>query len=187
MGFETKPEGAVVLGGRRSVMTYREGWTFVHGLVLGLAFLLTYAWGLAGLWRLRPALIGGERLRTRMRRVVIGTWAMAAVAWVMVVTGTWIVYPWYREDVPSSPRSLLLADPDRSGLHTFGMEWKEHVAWIAPLLATAVAFIVMYYRRDPGTLTGLRRTLMVTLTAAFVLAAIAGALGILISGAEPVN
>lgn len=25
------------------------------------------------------------------------------------------------------------------------MEWKEHVAWIAPFLATAVAFTILYY------------------------------------------
>jgi len=25
------------------------------------------------------------------------------------------------------------------------MEWKEHVAWLSPMLATAAAFIVLYY------------------------------------------
>lgn len=168
-------------------ITYREFWTLIHGMVLGSAFLLAYGGGLAGLWSLRPALITAEGIRERTRRLVIGTWAMAAVAWATVITGTWIVYPWYREDIPSSPRSTLLADPERSGWHTFGMEWKEHVAWIAPLLATAVAFIVTYYRKDLAKLTGLRRALIVTFTAAFVLAAIAGLFGALITKAEPIT
>jgi hypothetical protein len=25
------------------------------------------------------------------------------------------------------------------------MEWKEHIAWLSPILATTVAFIVVYY------------------------------------------
>jgi hypothetical protein len=59
-----------------------------------------------------------------------------------VISGTWIVYPWYREEIPESPKSLLLADPDTADWHEFAMEWKEHVAWLAPMFATAAAFIV---------------------------------------------
>ena len=25
------------------------------------------------------------------------------------------------------------------------MEWKEHIAWMAPFLATSVAFVILYY------------------------------------------
>jgi hypothetical protein len=37
----------------------------------------------------------------RMRRLKIGVTAMAVVAWLTVITGTWIVYPWYRESTPA--------------------------------------------------------------------------------------
>jgi hypothetical protein len=33
--------------------TSRETWTLIHGLILGTFFLLAFAGGLAGLWRLR--------------------------------------------------------------------------------------------------------------------------------------
>jgi hypothetical protein len=36
-------------------------------------------------------------------------------------------------------------DPSTADWHTFGMEWKEHVAWIAPILATVAAGLVVYY------------------------------------------
>jgi hypothetical protein len=53
-----------------------------------------------------------------------------------VITGTRVVYPWYRDPAPDSPRSVLLADEATVDWHEFGMEWKEHVAWLSPILAT---------------------------------------------------
>jgi uncharacterized membrane protein len=103
-----------------------------------------------------------------------------------VLTGTWIVYPWYREATPESPRSILLADPDRAEWHTFGMEWKEHVAWISPLLATAAAFLVVYYGKRLAADRTLRNLVIVLFVSAFAVAAIAGLLGALITKAAPV-
>jgi hypothetical protein len=111
---------------------------------------------------------------------------MAVAAWLTVITGTFIVYPWYRDPAPDSPRSTLLADPARSGWHSFGMEWKEHIAWIAPLLATAVAFAVTYYGASLIRHQGIRRALIVFFTLAFVIAGIAGAFGAFITKVAPV-
>jgi hypothetical protein len=81
-----------------------------------------------------------------------------------VLTGTWVVYPWYRERLTDedfascaglqepneacSPRDFLLsnASGNTEDWHKFGMEWKEHIAWIAPMLATVAMFLVLYYR-----------------------------------------
>ena len=52
--------------------------------------------GLAGLWSLRPAWVTVVGLQERTRRLGAGTWIMAIVAWLTVITGTYIVYPWYR-------------------------------------------------------------------------------------------
>jgi glycerol uptake facilitator-like aquaporin len=90
--------------------TEREWWGLIHGMGLGTLFLLAFAGGLAGLYSLRPELITAAGVSERMRRLRIGVVAMAVVAWLTVITGTWIVYPWYREDVPDSARSQLLAD-----------------------------------------------------------------------------
>jgi hypothetical protein len=77
----------------------------IHGMGLGALFLLAFAGGLAGLYSLKPALITPEGVVERMRRLKVGVVAMAVTAWLTVITGTWIVYPWYREMTPDSPRS----------------------------------------------------------------------------------
>jgi hypothetical protein len=168
-------------------LTYRETWALVHGMILGAAFLLAFGGGLAGLYSLRPGLVTAEGIAERTRRLIIGTWVMAIAAWATVATGTWIVYPWYREKTPSSPKSQLLANPSTANWHNFGMEWKEHIAWIAPLLATAVAFGVTYYGRDLIKHQGVRKALMVTFVAAFLVAGVAGVMGALITKAAAVH
>jgi hypothetical protein len=168
-------------------LTYRETWALIHGMILGAAFLLAFGGGLAGLYSLRPELVTERGIVERTRRLLLGTWGMALAAWATVVTGTWIVYPWYRDKAPTSPKSQLVADPATANWHNFGMEWKEHIAWIATLLATAVAFAVTYYGRDLIKHQGIRKALMVTFVAAFLVAAVAGVMGALITKAAPVH
>ena len=164
----------------------REWWTLIHGMGFGALFLLAFAGGLAGLYSLRPALLTQEGIAERTRRLRIGVIGMAIAAWGTVITGTWIVYPWYREDIPESPRSTLLADPATEDWHKFGMEWKEHVAWISPILATVVAFIVVYYGMHLIRHDRVRRTAMVLFVLSFLFAGIAGALGAFITKVAPV-
>jgi phosphoglycerol transferase MdoB-like AlkP superfamily enzyme len=112
---------------------------------------------------------------------------MAIVAWGTVVTGTWIVYPWYRDPAPDSAKSILTANPDTASWHTFGMEWKEHVAWFAPIFLTAVAYIVWRYGSELVHRRPMRNVLLAVLTFAFVAAGVAGVLGALITKAAPVG
>ena len=107
-------------------LSNREFWALVHGLFLGGAFLLAFTGGLAGFFSLRPELLTPEGVRERVRRLELGTIVMAVLTWLTVIIGTWVVYPWYREDTPDSPRTLLLDNPDTADWHEFAMEWKEH-------------------------------------------------------------
>ena len=178
-------------------LSYREGLTVIHGLVLGTAFLLAFAGGLAGLWSLRPGFLTAAGIRERMRRLYIGTWGMAVAAWATVITGTWIVYPWYRAKLaesgadefagcaghvlPSatcSPRDFLRSEVagNTRQWHEFGMEWKEHIAWLSPILATVAAFIVVYYGVNLVRHDRVRRTAMTLFVLSFVCAVVAGAL-----------
>jgi|SRR5680860_682995 len=166
-------------------LTDRELWTLIHGMIFGSFFLLGFAGGLEGLYSLRPRLLSDEGVRDRVRRLRIGVVTMAVAAWGTVITGTWIVYPWYREEVADSPRSLLLADPNLEEWHHFGMEWKEHVAWISPILATVVAFIVIYYGTSLIRHDRVRKTALLLFVLAFIFAAIAGLFGALITKAAP--
>jgi hypothetical protein len=167
--------------------TYREWWGLIHGMGLGALFLLAFAGGLAGLYSLRPALITPAGVAERMRRLKVGVISMAVVAWLTVISGTWIVYPWYREEVPTSAKSKLLADPSTADWHDFGMEWKEHIAWISPILATVVAFIVVYYGTNLIRHDRVRKTAMLLFVLAFLFAGIAGALGAFITKVAPVR
>jgi hypothetical protein len=165
----------------------REWWAIVHGMALGALFLLAFAGGLAEFYSLRSAELTTEGVVRRTRRLQIGTWLMAVVAWLTVMTGSYIVYPWYRDPAPSSPKSVLLSNPSTADWHEFGMEWKEHIAWIAPMIATAVAFAVTYYGTSLIRHQGIRKALMIFFTVAFLVAGVAGAFGAFITKAAPVG
>lgn len=168
-------------------LTNRETFTLLHGIIIGTLFLLAFAGGLAGLWSLRTELVTSAGITERIRRLTIGTTGMALLAWATVATGTWIVYPWYRDKSPDSAKSRLLADPSTADWHEFGMEWKEHIAWMSPMLATAAAFLVLYYRGGLARNRTARTITLVLFVGAFATAAIAGVFGALITKAAPVN
>ena len=167
--------------------TGREWWGLIHGMGLGALFLLAFAGGLADLYGLRRVLVTDTGVHERMRRLKIGVTGMAVVAWLTVITGTWVVYPWYRDRAPTSPRSQLLAEPSTADWHHFGMEWKEHVAWLSPILATVVAFIVVYYGTNLIRHDRVRRTAMALFVLSFLFAGIAGAFGAFITKVAPVT
>jgi hypothetical protein len=152
----------------------------------GAMFLLAFGGGLAGLYSLRPAWVTPEGIAERIHRLKIGVVAMAVASWGTVITGTWIVYPWYRDPAPDSPRSTLLADESTVDWHHFGMEWKEHVAWLSPILATTVAFIVVYYGVNLVRHERVRRTAMTLFVLSFGFAVAAGAFGAFITKVAPV-
>lgn len=66
------------------------------------------------------------------------------------------------------------------------MEWKEHVAWISPILATVVAFIVIYYGTALIRHERIRRTALLLFSLAFLFAVVAGIVGTLIAQKAPV-
>jgi hypothetical protein len=175
------------------VLTAREIWAVIHGMMLGSLFLLAYAGGLAELINLGSQFSTEAGVAKRVRRLITGTWVMAVVAWLTVFTGTWIVYPWYRAKPPAGadlkmfPKGLLVASPTTAGWHNFGMEWKEHVAWLAPILATAVAFMVTKYGARLAKNEEVRKAVIVLFSIAFFTAAVAGLFGAFINKAAPVH
>ncbi|MBI4884294.1 MAG: hypothetical protein HY826_09610 [Actinobacteria bacterium] len=186
-------------------LTSRETWAVIHGLVLGTLYLLAFGGALAGLWSLRPGLVTTAGIKERMKRLYLGFGAMAVAAWATVITGTWIVYPWYREkiagkdfagctglELPSatcSPRDFLLSNVsgDTEEWHHYGMEWKEHVAWAAPLLATSAFLLVLYYGPRLIARKWLRTTVIVMLVGSFLAAVVGGALGAFINKVAPIS
>jgi hypothetical protein len=165
------------------VFTPNQLYLIVH-VAVSVVFLHAFAGGLATIIRVP----GGPIPRTIQIASVIG---MALTAWATVVTGTWGTYPSYRADPPAGagldayPRAWLLSNDTTAWWHTFGMEWKEHVGWLAPFLATAVAVVVLAHgdlvRRDRR----IRHVLAVMFTTAFAVSVIAAGLGAAINKVAP--
>jgi hypothetical protein len=172
-------------------LTAFELWTALHGMVFGAVFLLAFAGGLAGLYGLRREWLSTAGIKDNVRRLTAGTWIMAIAAWLTVIIGTWIVYVPYRAEPPEGadltmyPKFNLTSDPSTAAWHEFGMEWKEHIAWISPMLATAVAFVVLYYGLEIAERPYLRRALIILFILSFVAAGIAGLFGAFITKAAP--
>lgn len=167
-------------------MTEREFWTVIHGLVLGTLYLLAFAGGFAGLLSLRPGLLTEEGVRDRLRQLKAGTWTMMLTSWLTVISGTYLVYIWYRAKIPESPRSRLLADPLKAAWHNFGMEWKEHVSWLTPILMTAVAFLVSFYDAQIFKRQDIRQRILWLYVIAFLAAAVGGVFGAFINKVAPI-
>ncbi|MDR7000028.1 hypothetical protein [Neobacillus niacini] len=161
----------------------REFWMIVH-LVLGAVFIHSFVGGINGL-------ISKKEKKTWFN-FLSGTWLMAITSWLTCIIGTFVVYIWYRAQPPEGvsnleayPRTYLLETKGLEYWHEFGMEWKEHIGWLSPILATAVAFIVIKYGSRLIQERKLKKILSVIYIIAFSTALIAGALGALINKVAP--
>lgn len=166
-------------------LSNRETWAIMHGVVFGTLFLLGFSGLFFGLWGYRAAALTPGGIASRTSKLAAGAWAMAAVAWLAVFSGTWMILPWYMES--GGVARELLADPGRSSWQTFGMEWKMHIAWFAPILATAVAICISHFREELAERDTTRTTLAWMLAAAFSFAGVAGLLGAFITRVAPVR
>ena len=139
-------------------ITARSLWTLIHGR-MGFGenlYLLACSGGLVELYRYtRPA---AHSMPTVGSEIFVRVYLIAMrvlLAWVAVLTGTFVIYPWYRAAVPPGtvdlsgyPQKFLMAHASTIGWHSLGMEWKEHVAWFTPIAITMVAFVFIKYGRD---------------------------------------
>ena len=175
-------------------ITARSLWTIIHGMGFGALFLLAASGALIELWfALAPAAIPAPSpIRERFLKLYLVV--MAALAWLAVLTGTYIVYPWYRATPPAGaadlsafPQKFLMHSPTTIGWHSLGMEWKEHVAWFAPIAITMVAFVFIKYGRDLRNHKQLRAAVLGFALASVVSAAAAGFFGAMINKYAPVQ
>ncbi len=177
-------------------LTSRELWTALHGMVLGALFLLAFTGSAVSLRNLRSEWTTAAGRTGAIRTLLIGCWSMAILAWLTVAIGTFVIYPWYRAAPPKGatpsvlaayPKAVLISKPQTAGWHAFGMEWKEHVGWLAPILATAVAVVATACRKTLAEERVIRQAMLVLLSIAFFSAAVAGLFGALINKMAPVR
>jgi hypothetical protein len=169
--------------------------TMVHGLVFGGGAMLTLSAALFFLYAHRAgggahavASAGEARALTRLAVLT------AVLLWMAVLGGTYLVFPPYRATPPPGtldlspyPRALIMASPATTWLHAFGMELKEHVPWIASMLATAVAFVAVRYRAALLDDPFLRRTAMMFLAICLALVSVVSLMGVFVNKVAPLD
>jgi hypothetical protein len=175
------------------MFTLRELWTAVHGMLFGFGFILFFTAALALILTLKPGLLTAQGVHRNVVLLKISGLVIGVLSWVAVIVGTYIVYPWYRAAPPAGttdlsgfPRSKLLASPPVSGWHSFGMEWKEHLGWVVPIIATVALYLIFRYGEKLPEDGKVKWTLFVILCVAFVTAGIVGVLGAVITKEAPV-
>lgn len=172
----------------------RSIWTMIHGIVLGSGALLGLSAALFALRATPPADAPDAAARQQSRHLAGLTVCIAVALWLTVIVGTYVNFPPYRATPPEGladlsqyPRALIQSAPGTVWLHAFAMEIKEHVPWIAAMLATAVAFVAVRYRSLLQSDAQLRRRATLLLAISFVLASVVGVLGIFVNKVAPLE
>jgi hypothetical protein len=165
------------------LLTTRQLFFLTHST---LGIVIVHAFG-GGLGTLLTS--GDSRMKDRIRK--LSTASLAVVAWLASAVGTWFGYAGYRAEVPPGgdiamyPREYLLSSPQLAFWETFAMEWKVHIGWTTPFLATAVAFTALRYRRRLVADRLVRKVMTIMLLLAFAGALVAAGLGAVINVTAP--
>jgi hypothetical protein len=165
------------------LLTTRQLFFLTHST---LGIIIVHAFG-GGLGTLLTS--GDSRMKDRIRK--LSTAALAVVAWLASGVGTWFGYAGYRAKMPPGgniemyPREYLLHSPQLAFWETFAMEWKVHIGWTTPFLATAVAFTALRYRRRLVADRLVRKVMTIMLLFAFAGALVAAGLGAVVNVTAP--
>lgn len=164
----------------------------MHGIVLSGSALMALAAAIFSLRILHTGKASYSVTDTQSGYIVSLTVFMSAMLWLTVIVGTYITFPPYRAvppegltDLSMYPKAMLQANTTTSWLHSFAMETKEHVPWIASILSTAIAFISIRYKSlmiSDDKLNALATWLLVI---CFILVSYIALLGVLVNKVAP--
>jgi hypothetical protein len=175
-------------------ISFRDLVTVLHGMGFGALFMLAFSGALAELYRMSTPGIPAATTAREHKLLVTYLSVMVILAWATVLSGAYIVYPWYRAAPPNGlfhlsdyPKQLLTASRNTSGWHNIGMEWKEHVAWLAPIAMTMVAYVFAKYGPALGRQRQIRGAVLAFTVVAFAATAVAGAFGAFLDKYAPVR
>jgi hypothetical protein len=175
-------------------LTFRDLVTVLHGMGFGALFMLAFSGAIGVIYA--TAVIGApwpsSPRHSKMFRFYLIS--MAVLAWLTVLSGSYLVYPWYRAVPPSGttdlsayPQRLLLSSPLTAGWHDFGMEWKEHIAWFAPIAITMVAYVFIKYGPQLTLHRRMRNAVLGFTVVAFLATGVAGVFGAFLNKFAPVR
>lgn len=175
-------------------ISFRDLMTVMHGMGFGALFMLAFSGAIAELYRMTAP--GAPLMPTPREHKLLMLYlvAMVVLAWATTLSGAYFVYTWYRAvppaglaDLSNYPQRLLMSSRDTSGWHSLGMEWKEHVAWLAPISITMVAYVFGKYGPALARLRQIRHAVLGFTLVAFVATGVAGAFGAFLNKYAPVR
>jgi hypothetical protein len=175
-------------------ITYRDLITVMHGMGFGALFMLAFSGAIGVIYATAVGAAHWSPPPRAQRMFRFYLISMASLAWLTVLSGAFLVYPWYRAVPPAGatnlsayPQRLLLASPLTAGWHDYGMEWKEHVAWLTPIAMTMVAYVFIKYGPQLARLRHLRNAVLGFTAVAFLATGVAGVFGAFLNKYAPVG
>jgi hypothetical protein len=175
-------------------ITARSLWTLIHGMGFGALYLLACSGAIVELYRFTTSPTPSVPTPGQERFLKVYLITMVVLAWAAVLIGAYVIYPWYRAvpppgtvDLSMFPQRMLMSSPHTIAWHSLGMEWKEHIAWFAPIAITMVASVFIRYGRDLRNHRQLRTAGLCFAAASFVAAGVAGFFGAMLNKYAPVQ
>ena len=175
-------------------ISLRDLMAVLHGMGFGVLFMLAFSGAIGVIYATAVTDARWQPGASDSRMFRFYLISMAVLAWLTVLSGVYIVYPWYRAvpppgttDLAMYPQQLLQSNPLTAGWHNYGMEWKEHIAWLTPIAMTMVAYVFIKYGPGLARFSQLRRAVLGFTAVAFFATAIAGMCGAFLTKFAPVH
>jgi hypothetical protein len=151
-------------------ITSRSFWTLLHGMGFGALYLLACSGALVEFYR---RFIARNHSAPQPESPFLKSWLilMSFFAWLAVLTGTYLVYPWYRASPPPGTIDLT-AYPQRL---------------LVPITITMAAGVVARYGSDLRHHPRLRSAVLAMVLVSFLSAGLAGFWGAMINKFAPVT
>jgi len=154
-------------------MGFGEILSLSHGF-LGILIIVGLPWALAELVALKD-LSGVKRLKI----VTLGVAICALLSCIILAAPTYIVYyPEAKAEIKAGPTPWV---------HEILMEIKEHIGLLEPLIMLSAVFLIWYYSDNLLKEKDSRRSIMVLLVIAFLLAFLEMGLGAYIAKTGPIR
>jgi hypothetical protein len=181
----TMPWRDVLCGSVILRLTGHSWVNIIHGAVLGGLFLMTIVAAMLVVLQARQGDLTEEGAARSARWLARSCVAMVVMGWLAVLTGTFVVDVWFHARSAVAPASLLEASPTYPAWGSLIVRLKEWVSWAGAIAATAAAIVAFRQGWRIVDRPRVRRSMIALLGAAFALAALGGALGVLLAKLAP--
>jgi uncharacterized membrane protein len=151
-------------------ISWHDPATIIHGTIYVLFFVMASILVVSVLYRSFVVRLGPELSHARRRWEEIFLIAMVLLGWGAALLGTFWTYP----------QQLLASGPQAVGLNSRSMESKELVTWMATIVMTMVAYILIRYKDRAEEHRRLRVMAAVFALAALLATGFANGMGVLL-------